>query len=76
MEELIREGLFGSVPPDSVFLKRVGNIVILPYLGESVWWYEKHRFEQHFKAAHGGLTPEEMDSIFVFISPDDTIPKK
>jgi hypothetical protein len=62
---LIEEGFFGPRPPSDLFLQRVGNLVILPYEGEAVWWYEKHRFEQHFYAAHGGLTKEEMETIFL-----------
>lgn len=67
-EELTEKGFFGLKKPSGRFLERVGNLVILPYKGESVWWYEKHRFEQHFYGAHGGLTPEEMHSIFLFLS--------
>lgn len=63
--ELIERGLFGkSISKE--FLNRVGNLVILPYEEEAIWWYEKHRFEQHFYAAHGGLTRSEMESIFLF----------
>ena len=67
VRELIRKGFFGSAAPSERFLERVGNIVILPYPGESVWWYEKHRFEQNFYGAHGGLTPLEMESLFLYI---------
>jgi hypothetical protein len=42
-------------------MARVGNLVILPYRGEAVWWYEKDRFEQKFRGHHGGLTPQEME---------------
>ena len=38
-------GLFGPLPPSSRFLDRVGNLVVLPFAGESVWWYEKDKFE-------------------------------
>ena len=40
---------------------RIGNLVILPYYGESVWWYEKNRFEQNMLGHHGGLTRQEME---------------
>jgi predicted AlkP superfamily pyrophosphatase or phosphodiesterase len=43
------------------FQERVGNLVILPYRYESVWWYEKDKFEQRFYGHHGGLTPQEME---------------
>jgi len=66
-EELIKERFFGLEPPSQDFLGRVGNLVILPHANEAVWWYEKGRFEQHFYAAHGGLTREEMETIFLFL---------
>ncbi len=59
--DLIAAGFFGSQPPAPAFLTRVGNLVILPYAGETVWWYEKDRFEQRFYGHHGGLTPQEME---------------
>jgi predicted AlkP superfamily pyrophosphatase or phosphodiesterase len=61
-ELLIEEGYFGSeVSPR--FRERVGNLVILPYRYESVWWYEKGKFEQRFYGHHGGLTPQEMETV-------------
>ncbi len=59
--DLIAAGFFGQEPPSAAFLARAGNLVILPYRGEAVWWYEKDRFEQRFYGHHGGLTPEEME---------------
>lgn len=66
--ELIEKGLFGPQAPSETFLNRVGNLVILPFAEEAVWWFEKGRFQQNFHAAHGGLTPEEMQIPFIFIS--------
>ena len=61
-DSLITNGYFGTdVSPR--FLERVGNLVILPYRYESVWWYEKGKFEQRFYGHHGGLTPQEMETI-------------
>lgn len=68
VKELIDKGFFGAAPVHQRFIDRVGNLVVLPYLHESVWWYEKHHFEQNFYAAHGGLTPQEIESIFLFQS--------
>jgi hypothetical protein len=59
--DLITAGFFGRQPPGPAFLARVGDLVILPYAGETVWWYEKDRFEQQFHGHHGGLTPQEME---------------
>ena len=67
-QTLMEEGLFGPVTER---LKAcIGDLVILPYKGESVWWYEKGHFEQNFHAAHGGLTTEEMEIPFLFLKKD------
>ena len=61
-EALISDGYFGAeVSPR--FRERVGNLVTLPYRYESVWWYEKGKFEQRFYGHHGGLTPQEMETV-------------
>jgi hypothetical protein len=60
-QELIAAGFFGREAPAPVFLQRVGNVVILPHAQESVWWFEKGRFEMRFRGLHGGLTHEEME---------------
>jgi len=63
---LIQDGIFGSKPVSERFLERVGNLAVLPYLSESVFWkFRGHRFDQHFLAAHGGMTQQEMQSIFL-----------
>jgi predicted AlkP superfamily pyrophosphatase or phosphodiesterase len=64
-KELIAEGFFGKGVSKS-FLERVGNLVILPFGNNSIWWYEKGRFDQKFFAMHGGLTRSEMETIFLF----------
>ncbi len=61
-EALIREGYFGPEVSER-FLERVGNLVLLPYRYESVWWYEKDKFEMNFLGHHGGLTPQEMETV-------------
>ena len=66
VESLIDEGYFGE-EVSSRFRERAGNLVILPYRNESVWWYEKGKFEQRFRGHHGGLTPEEMETILYSI---------
>lgn len=58
--ELIDDGFFGPQPSDT-FLKRVGNLVVLPYKGESVYYFERDKFDNHFFAHHGGLTRDEME---------------
>jgi predicted AlkP superfamily pyrophosphatase or phosphodiesterase len=58
--ELVDEGYFGPVISPA-FRARAGDLVILPYRGESVWWFEKNKFEQNFRGHHGGLTKQEME---------------
>lgn len=65
VSDLIDRHFFGSAPPSPTCLDRIGNLVILPYAHESVWWYEQGRFEQHFFGSHGGLTGDEMETILL-----------
>ncbi len=60
VEDLISDGYFGS-EVSATFPERAGDLVILPYRNESVWWYEKGKYEQRFYGHHGGLTPQEME---------------
>jgi predicted AlkP superfamily pyrophosphatase or phosphodiesterase len=61
VSDLMAEGYFGPTISRE-FRARVGNLVILPYRYESVWWYVKDKFEQNFYGHHGGLTPQEMET--------------
>ena len=61
-ESLITDGYFGE-EVSSRFRERAGNLVILPYRYESVWWYQKDKFEMRFYGHHGGLTPQEMETV-------------
>ena len=58
--ELVNEGNFGPVISPA-FRARAGDLVILPDRGESVWWFEKNKFEQKFRGHHGGLMKLEME---------------
>lgn len=58
---LLKQHFFGLQQPSQVLLERLGNVVILPYKHQSVWWYEERKFNMHFLGHHGGLTPEEME---------------
>jgi len=61
--DLISQGFFGPLPVSNLFLSRVGNVVVLPYAGNLVWWFEEGRFKQKHFGHHGGSTPEEMETI-------------
>ena len=58
--DLMAEGYFGPLLSPR-FCARAGDLVILPYRYESVWWYEKNKYEQRYFGHHGGLTPQEME---------------
>ena len=58
--ELIAQGFFGPTPSER-FQARVGNLVVLPFKGESCYYYERDRFESRYHGHHGGLTREEME---------------
>jgi len=61
-DALIANGYFGA-EISARFRERVANLVILSYRYESVWWYEKDKYEQRYYGHHGGLTPQEMETI-------------
>lgn len=62
--------LFGPGPYSAEFLSRLGNLLILPYKNESVFWYEAGKFEMKFKGHHGGLTAEELQSVLLALPID------
>ncbi|NTW01889.1 MAG: alkaline phosphatase family protein [Oscillochloris sp.] len=61
--DLIAAGMFGG-NPGPAFLSRVGNLVVLPYAGESVWWEfaERGKFDTNHRGSHGGLTRDEAET--------------
>jgi Type I phosphodiesterase / nucleotide pyrophosphatase len=65
VQDLIDQGFFGTRSPSAAFMSRVGNLVILPYAHETVWWYEAGRFEQKFYGSHGGLSRDEMETLLL-----------
>ncbi len=69
IEQLIDAGLFGPAEPSEAFMSRVGNLVILPRGDESVWWYEKCKFELKHNGLHGGLSRDEMEIPLILYRP-------
>lgn len=59
--DLIAGGYFAPGEVSDAFLRRVGDLVVLPYAGESVWWHAPGVSNMGFLGHHGGLTPAEMD---------------
>jgi hypothetical protein len=60
-QEMLEQRFFGQAAPSPALQTRLGNVVILPYANETVWWYEEGNFSMHFRGHHGGLMPEEME---------------
>jgi predicted AlkP superfamily pyrophosphatase or phosphodiesterase len=65
-EDLIERQYFSLQSSSDDFLRKTGNLVILPFVDQSIWWYDPPRFEQHFFAAHGGLSKQEIEIPFLF----------
>lgn len=56
--EVLKLGVFGPPPYHPSFIKRLGQVIILPYAGQCVGWY----IDENTKVKigyHGGLTEEE-----------------
>ncbi len=68
IDDLIAAGLFGPGEPSPEFRSRAGDLVVLPYAHETVWWYEQGRFEQRFLGSHGGLTRAEMETVLLALA--------
>jgi len=60
-QELLAQHFFGMEEPSPTFLARLGNVVLLPYKHETVWWSQQGKYEMRFLGHHGGLTREEME---------------
>ena len=63
--DLVNTGLFGPLPASDAFLRRVGNLIILPHPQRTVWWYEPGRFSVKNLGEHGGLSSAEMEIPFL-----------
>lgn len=60
---LIEQGFFGNVT--KYLESRIGDIVIAPYKGYTVWWYDEKIERPEFLGHHGGLTKEEIEIPFI-----------
>ena len=63
MQEALAEGLFGAGPISAELRRRLGDILILPYLGNFIWWREPGRLQNDFYGHHGGLSPQELITV-------------
>jgi hypothetical protein len=58
--EAAEKGLFGLGIPVREIFERTGNLMILPYGNETVWFDNSECRENIFRGQHGGLHEEEM----------------
>jgi hypothetical protein len=59
-EDAVRDGLFGVGEPSRKFLRRVGNLMVLPHDAKTVWFRYRKGDSLWLKGHHGGLTEDEM----------------
>lgn len=60
INDALKEGLFGLNDPSVKFLRRVGNLLILPFEGTHVWYKYGQEEEYRLRGMHGGLSEKEM----------------
>ncbi len=66
--------LFGPGLPSARLRARVGQLLVLPHAGETVWGYYPGQPRPHtLRGHHGGLTPEEMFIPFGWAMLSDVI---
>jgi hypothetical protein len=58
--DAINDGLFGRGKPGKKFVDRAGNLLILPYDKETVWFDHFPEIRYNPIGQHGGLSSEEM----------------
>jgi len=66
-KDFIEAGFFGMYPCEEVFLKNVGNLLVLPLLNQAVGWRAKGRYESNHRGIHGGLDAQEMEIPFIVV---------
>jgi Type I phosphodiesterase / nucleotide pyrophosphatase len=59
-EEAVECGLFGWGVPKQGVLDRLGNLMILPYGNETVWFESPGSYKLSYLGQHGGLSSQEM----------------
>jgi len=59
-KEAVEGGLFGLGDVSNEFLERIGNLLILPYRNETVWFERSESSGLTYKGYHGGLDEKEM----------------
>lgn len=58
--EVAKNGFFGVGAASDEFFERAGNLMILPYANETIWFENSEGRRVNFLGQHGGLSEEEM----------------
>jgi hypothetical protein len=59
-KQAAKSGLFGLGKTSESFLERTGNLIIVPYGKETVWFEHRSGRRINLLGQHGGLHPDEM----------------
>lgn len=60
-KDLLSEGFFGRTEANEKFVRVIGDLVLLPYPGHSIWWYQNEKYLKTSKGQHGGLSRNEIE---------------
>ncbi|MDP3998645.1 MAG: alkaline phosphatase family protein [bacterium] len=58
--EAFKQGLFGVGSPHIKFFDRIGDLLIIPFGNQTIWYEYLPGERLEFKGCHGGLSKEEM----------------
>lgn len=73
-EQALADGLFGRGQLHPSFRGRIGDILILPYGEETVWYEHVPGKKFQLRGMHGGLHEEEMLVPFMIARPEQLLP--
>ena len=59
-KEAAKRGFFGVGATSEEFFDRAGNLMILPYANETIWFENSEGRRVNFLGQHGGLSEQEM----------------
>lgn len=60
IQEALAAGLFGQAKPSQRFFDRAGNLLVLPFDGERIWYQHISGEFEELVGMHGGLSEQEM----------------
>lgn len=72
-QEEADKGLFGHGREHPQFRARIGNVLVLPYEGYTVWYQHPGLDKSDLRGMHGGLSREEMLTVLGFATLSDLL---